>query len=220
MSITLQRVCKLIGFMLLALVIMRGASEVGAKQEQSPETWAAARYESALAQLFPCQHETLNLSGDTKWETEVQIHDAFRQSEYWLSLIRRYNGRVELTIRTPKGASFLTQLQRLRREKAQEPAPEIFAQVQLDEYKMTEKDLSELPALSIAFENIRMPVVMPDTLIADPVSYTFCSKSQHGQSIEVELIGPGPDSPKQPHPLLDWAERIRKIARDRRSNKQ
>lgn len=85
--------------------------------------------------------------------------------------------------------------------------------MQIDEREASDKEIFALRQLAAEFENIRMSPVMPDSLIPDPYAYHFWSESLDGQEVSMELIGPGPGA-KQPHPLVDWAERVRTALND------
>jgi hypothetical protein len=148
----------------------------------------------------------------------VTIDAPFDQSESWFCLTAKYDRTVELRARRARGGSLMSQLSGLKGKLDKSDDQIISENVQVDEYRVTDQEIPELRKLVRDFEGMKLSPVMPDTLMMDPYSYHFWTESQWGQQLSASLVGPGPSSPRQPHPLLSWAERLRGIS-DRHINK-
>jgi len=185
-----------------------------APSSEAIDKWIEANYDTILEQVFPEQLDLKPFPSSVKWVAVIQIHDAFRASEYWFSMRKHYDGRIEAFVRLPKGGSLAEQLRDLLAKTPNADAQSILSKLRIQEYAITDKNMPELKDLSQAFEFIQMSPVMPDSLTMDASHYHFWSESQYGQQMSATLAGFGPEAPKQPHSLVEWAERARVAMRE------
>jgi hypothetical protein len=173
---------------------------------------ASECYASVHQMLFPDRLQLNPFPPNVKWIVVVTVRPAYAGSETWFSLASKYNGDIELDIKTPHRASLTRQLIDLTGKLPETTCDELARMVQIDEYKIRDKDTPALRRSAESFQAIRMSPVMPDQLIMDSYNYHFWSESQWEQEMSVNLVGPGPEAPKQPHPLVEWVEEMRSVA--------
>jgi hypothetical protein len=183
-----------------------------ASQGKDKGNRSTENYASVHQILFPEQLQITPFPPNVKWLVVVTVRPSYGGSETWFSLTSKYDGDIELHIKTPHGASLTRQLIELSESIPEATADELARMVKIDEYKIRDKDTPELRRLAETFQAIRLSPVLPDEMIMDSYNYHFWSKSQWGQEMSASLIGPGSEAPKQPHPLVEWAEKTRNVA--------
>jgi hypothetical protein len=183
-------------------------------KETDSEPWAIEHYDEILRRLLPDLPKEVhngNIPQEFQWILVARVVDPDRPGEFWFSLRRSYSHEITATIRTPDGKSIFAQIEELRQE---EPtaSPEAIAQkVRIREYNFTARSVPELQNLAREFESLRTHAQMPDTTMSHPVKYYFWTMSLWGQTLQAQLIGPGPQATRQPHPLVEFVEDFRRV---------
>jgi hypothetical protein len=85
----------------------------------------------------------------------------------------------------------------------------IIKMLRVENYELNDTDILELRNIATSFEQLTFSPVMPDMLGSDLFEYHVWTESQYGQQMSAQLVGFGPTAKKQPHPLVEWAERLR-----------
>jgi hypothetical protein len=189
-----------------------GLSQEVHGQGSTAECRHSADSSRALETILPIRAD--HIPQDGKWIATVRVSPPYEGKEFQLSLVRRYDGTVEARLKRPKGVSIRVQLRALNKEHPEASLDKLRKLIALEEWTITQGDLPQLSELARAFEAIRMSPVLPDEFAMDETGYHLGSQSQWGQWMELQLGGPGPGAPKQPHPLLEWAESFRSAVFD------
>jgi hypothetical protein len=182
-----------------------------ARQQGAVQEWVEQNYEALVQRMLPERLDLKPFPNTARWIMVSEIHDAFESSEYWFSIRTNYDGRVEASVRVPRGGSLARQMQKLRERMPDSNLESLSKMLQIDEYNIKDKELPELKRLAQDFQAIQISPVMPDLLIMDAYGYRFWCRSQYGQEMSAYLSGPGPNASKQPQLLVEWAERVRTI---------
>lgn len=184
-----------------------------ASQEGDAESWARASYNIVLDSLLPRGTVVREqFPKNVKWMVTVRILPPFEEPEYRLSMHKAYDGKVEMSVIVAKGTSVLSQLRILRKQNPSATLDKISGLISLDRWIVTQSEQPQLSVLANEFEAISLSPVLPDEFRVDETGYEFWSESLWGNRLNMTLGGPGSQAKKQPHPLLQWAEAVRKAA--------
>jgi hypothetical protein len=204
----------------LGLLVFLGAAKAGfgvqsgsqsRPQASVSEEWVKENYAAILHAVLPKRLELLPFPGRTKWVTVVLIEEPFLRSEYWVLVSKDYEGSVGARIKIAHGRSLARQIRELREANPDASKETISEMVQVDTYEITDKDAPKLKDLANALEQIRVSPIAPDLMGPDLFAYHYWTEAQYGQEISAQLVGYGPDSKKQPHALVEWAEQVRAL---------
>jgi hypothetical protein len=188
------------------------SSHLGIETEQDRDTAGQAEriYTDVLNHLLPSgEIAPEKFPKDVKWMVTVRILPPFEKPEYRFSMRKIYNGKVEVSVITPKGTSILSQLRTLQSKYPNASLEQISGFISIEQWTVTQLDHSQLSRLADEFEAIKISPVLPNELRMDGTGYEFWSQSLWGNRMNVILEGPGSNAKKQPHPLLQWAETVR-----------
>jgi len=207
------RTLFMVGLWTLACLPAAAQNELAVQTQQvtiTPDDWVRENYEVILDRVFPERLELSPFPQNVIWILVVLATNSLTpSSEYWFSFENRYDGSVEVTIRMPRLGSLSRQMRELKEKMPQASAEEVAEKLQVDEYRITDKQLPALKQLAKTFSKMQISPVVPVILIADPYAYDFWTESLYGQEMSVHLVGFGPTGKQQPHPLVAWAEQVR-----------
>jgi hypothetical protein len=180
-------------------------------QGDTVDEWVRDNYGVIVRSVLPERLKIAPFPVDTKWIAVVLVKHPFASSEYWVSVRRKYDGTSKATIMIPHQESLATQMKALKRKNPAASADMIGNMLSVDKYEFSDSDVPELRDTIREFERIRIAPVMPDVLGTDLFEYHLWTESQYGQEMSAQLVGFGPGAKKQPHPLVEWAERLREV---------
>lgn len=180
-------------------------------QGDTVDEWVHDNYGVVVRSVLPERLKIAPFPVDTKWIAVILVKHPFASSEYWVSVRRKYDGSSKATIMIPHQGSLATQMKALKRKNPAATAEIIGNMVSVDKYEFSDSDVPELRDALSEFERIRIAPVMPDLLGMDLFEYHLWTESQYGQEMSVQLVGFGPGAKKQPHPLVEWTERLRSV---------
>ena len=183
-------------------------------QTQSSSNWIQEHYDIVRQRVLPERLELVPFPRSIQWVVVVSVHNTLATTEYWFSLASKYDGSIEMHVKTPRGGSLARQMRDLKEKVPRASLEALSDMLQFDERTITDAQMPELKRFAKTLESTYISPVMPDLLMSDPYGYHFWSASQHGQELGATLIGPGPDAPKQTHPLLTWMEELHKVTND------
>jgi hypothetical protein len=208
-------------FPIIALVVILAIESVfsGGNSQQtvksldrSTDRWVEHNYKAVLKTLLP---GGATASGrypkNVKWMVTVRILPPYEIPEYYFSLHRTYDNKIEAVVTMAKRASIFSQLRALRNRHPDATLQKIADLVSIERRAITQLDCPQLSQLVNQFEAISISPVLPDDLYVDETGYEIWSQSLYGNKMEMILSGPGPKAEKQSHPLLQWAEAARRV---------
>lgn len=181
-------------------------------QQREIEDWVVAHYSDVLDIVLPVRGASEEyIPKHVRWTVAVRISPPYEGSEELFVISNQYNGTVELCFKRPKGSSIRAQLRELKEMHPGANLETLSQLVRIEQHVLTLRDMPWLQELAHEFEQIRFSPVLPDEFALDETGYRFWSQSQWGQWMEIQLEGPGPGASKQPHPLLEWIEKVRSL---------
>ena len=208
----------IVKYVVTAILVLSVAHNVGSgynggrdKVAQDRNDWAERNYAAVLETLLPSGAVTPEkFPENIKWMVTVRILPPHENPEYRFSFHRTYDGRVAASVTAAKGTSIISQLRRLNSKYSDVAPQKISEMISIERRTITQAECPRLRQLASQFEAIHISPVLPDELRMDETGYEFWSQSLYGNRMNVLLGGPGSDAKRQPHPLLQWAEDVRK----------
>ncbi|MEW5980577.1 MAG: hypothetical protein AB1898_32755 [Acidobacteriota bacterium] len=180
---------------------------------QGDERWAEHNYTNALEILLPNRAAVESrFAKDLKWVLSGRVLPPHEENELGFFLQRDYQGQAQLTIIRPRRDSIIMQLRALRKEFPDASLDRILGHVSLEHKRMAASDHPEVGLLADQFEEVRMSPVPPLDLFMDATGYEFWIETKWGSRTSILLSGPGSQALKQQHPLVLWAEGLRRFA--------
>ncbi len=209
---------QLTRFMLLAGLLVAAmfcvtAHSYGAGTETAEDDlddWAERNYSAVLNSVLPIGAiEIGKFPRDVRWMVTVRIIPPFAKPEFRFSLQKKYDGKIETFVSTPRRSPILTQLRELKRKNPDATVEQISSLVAIQHSTVTDRDCPQLSGLARELESLKLSPVLPDEISMDSTGYEFWSQALWGNRMQLRLGGPGPDALKQPNPLLGWIEDAR-----------
>lgn len=186
-----------------------GGDKTTAKAEV--DEWAERNYSTVLAWVLPIGAiDVSKFPRDVRWMVKARIIPPFEKAEFLFSLQKKYDGKIEAVISTPRGSPILTQMRDLRKKRPDATVEQISSLIAIQHSTRTDQDCPQLSRLARELESLKLSLVQPDEISMDSTGYEFWSQALWGNRMQVRLGGPGPDALKQPNPLLEWIEDARK----------
>lgn len=184
-----------------------------AQSSDASDTWAREHYASALDQVFGNACPSLTDSEQrVRWLVCIRVVPSGTSDvESALSLQRFYDGKVAASATVAKGSSVFAQLRELHRAYPTASAEELARHISVERRVRSSEELAALRKLADELEEIRLSPVLADQLMMDATKYEFYSESLYGNQLRLIVYGPGSKAPRQPHPLLSWAESLRQV---------
>lgn len=208
-----MQVTRLLAGLLVAVVFCATANSYGGGKETAEadlDDWAERNYSAVLNSVLPIGAiEIGKFPRDVRWMVTVRIIPPFEKPEFRFSLQKKYDGKIETLVSTPRGSPILTQLRELKRKKPDATVEQISSLVAIQHSTVTDRDCPQLSRLARELESLKLSPVLPDEISMDSTGYEFWSHALWGNRMQVRLGGPGPDALKQPNPLLEWIEDAR-----------
>ena len=184
-------------------------ASVPQETQDTTEGWARDNYDLALDLVF---QDRCTASKDVRWVACVRMVPGYpSEIEYTLSVEKSYSGTILARVTRPRTQSIYTQLCKLKKD---HPAASVGDLAKLIEVESQTGDQQKFPALvrlADEFEKLRLSPILPDEIMMDATKYVFRSKSFSGDQMELVLRGPGPSAPRQPQPVIQWAESAREM---------
>jgi hypothetical protein len=180
-------------------------------QGDTVDEWVHDNYGVVVRSVLPERLKIAPFPVDTKWIAVILVKHPFASAEYWVSVRKKYDGTSKATIMIPHHESLATQMKALKQKNPAATADMIGNMLSVDKFEFSDTDIPELRDTIKEFERIRIAPVMPDLLGTDLFEYDLWTESQYGQEMSVQLVGFGPGAKKQPHPLVEWTERLRAV---------
>ncbi|HTQ61596.1 MAG TPA: hypothetical protein VMI32_15330 [Candidatus Solibacter sp.] len=182
-----------------------------ASRDQKTQDWVAQNYTSIVNQLLPGGFlYGTGVPRDVRWSTTVRILPAFDKPECSLSLTSKYDGLAVASLTTATGGTSISkQMSNLRRQGLN--IDQISKKISIRKITVDSREDPSLVAIVRDYESLRFAPALPDYLINDATRYEFWSESMWGAQMRVTLFGAPFGGENQPHPLLTWAERFRRI---------
>ena len=178
---------------------------------EEPDNWLYKNNEQFLDILMPCKpFGMFDFPNSVRWIVTIRIEDPFNDP-LLISLRKYYSGKVEATTIRIMGDSLLNQVRKILSTNSKASIKEVAKNIKLAKKSFDESMCSTLPELSNEFERVSIMAVLPDELVLDSTQYNILIESLHGNRIHMLYNGPGPKSQTQRFPIIDWAERIRKL---------
>ena len=170
----------------------------------SVDSWMRENYSRALALLLP---DSCASAIDARWRSCIRIIPSDKnESEYAVSLQRRFDGKMFAVIVRPKGASIYAQLREHKRKHPHASLGALAKMIAIESRTGDQSQFSGLEHLGEKFEELRISPVLSDEVTMDPTEYRFRFRSFAGETMEVTLNGPGSTAAHQSQPLIEWAE--------------
>ena len=186
------------------------STESGESQDAT-DGWVRDNYGAVLNVVLHDRCSARHEATDPHWIVCVRINPGYETDlEYTLSVERRYDGTAFASITRAKSQSIYTQLYKLRKKRPTASASDLAKSIVVETQAGDQQRFPALQQFADEFEEIRFSPVLPDELMMDATEYVFLSKSS-GNQMELVLGGPGSSAPRQPHPLLQWAESLRQM---------
>jgi hypothetical protein len=207
----------LIWILVVSLVLGIPASGVSFwPQSNSPQetevaidSWVQDNYNSVLDLVFQDHCEA---SANIRWAACVRVIPGHQtELEYTLSVKKNYDGTILAHVTRAKRESVYSQLCKFKKEHPAATAGDIAKLIQVEFRSVNQQKFPALVHIADKFENIRFSPVLPDEIMMDPTIYDFHSRSSSGDQMDLIMSGPGTSAPRQPQPLIEWAESVRKI---------
>ena len=132
-------------------------------------------------------------------------------SEYRFFLSQYSDGKVVASITRPTSLSVRAQLDSLNKQHPAFSARELAKLVKSNVRTFNQTQLPDLKRLANEFEGMDFSPTLEGDLVMDPTTYEVHSRSLYGNQMVVIIRGPGSGAPKQPHPLLTWAEDLKRL---------
>jgi hypothetical protein len=131
--------------------------------------------------------------------------------EYRFFIGQYSGGKVLASITLPTSQSVRAQLDHLSEEHPAFSARELAKLVKSNVRTFNQTQLPDLKRLANEFEGMHFSPTLEGDLIMDPTTYEVHSRSVYGNQMVVIIRGPGSSASKQPHPLLTWAEDLKRL---------
>lgn len=171
------------------------------------DEWVERNYSAVLASVLPIGAiDVSKFPRDVRWMVKVRIIPPFEKAEFLFSLQKKYDGKIEAVISTPRGSPILTQMRDLRKKRPDATVEQISSLIAIQHSTRSDRDCPQLSRLARELESLELSLVQPDEISMDSTGYEFWSQALWGNRMQVRLGGPGPDALKQPNPLLEWIE--------------
>ncbi len=214
MQMRLNRVpINLLASFLVAMSLAAQTGDRPRKQSQLDEDlaldrWLTGNYDKVLDLTMPSGF--VQSPTDEKWTASVRIVPAFpSQWEFQFSLRRLRDGRAELSFALPMGSSVMAQLMDLRKKRPKATPEALSKGIAVAKRTLSGSEYPQLQRLADDFEGIKLSPALPEAIMLDATFYYFWLQSFSPNRIQARLGGYGPQAREQPHPLVDWAERVR-----------
>lgn len=176
-------------------------------QEQTPseENWMAHHYRSVAEAAL-----VTDPPKEFRWIITASIFSE-SDSEFGLTLIRTNNGGVLANAKRPKEPSLNSLVKNLRRAHPQESPEQLSRRVCVYAWSADDRLIPGLKQLAAEVERMRFPAIPPNELMLHPDGYDVRLKSYWGNELRLMMDGPGRRARRQPHALIDWVERLRRL---------
>lgn len=192
---------------------LRGASDV-------LDDWVSREYQSFVQGV---------LGGDAVQDTRgadatrlmVRVIPSGLRSETELLFVvdRTSAGRVLLTTVKPVGGTLREQLRGLRSEHPEWQRDQYVRAARVERSSIDVATSSKLGAYVRELLRAKVDLVPATPMFLDPTSYSIQSNTSTGE-VKVEMLGPGPSSPRQPNTVLTLIEEIRELTKSGSSQKK
>jgi hypothetical protein len=180
------------------------------------DSWVGRNYKTVLDALLPKGNITPEeFPKNVKWMVTCRIAPPYENPEYRVSMHKTYDGKIEASIVSPKGASVISQLRALRRRHPEAELEKIARMVSVKHTTVTQSDYPQLSELASQIEAMNISPILPDELGTDETGYEFWSQSLWGNRLNLIMGGPGTDVKGQPNPLIQWVETVRNVVEAR-----
>jgi len=217
-ELTLQGRYRVILISLLAIAWAfgsRASSQVTGpleKQEQA-RVWVHENYKAVIDLIS--RDKTCDAAKDprpVRWSVCVRVrpgHENELECVLWLE--KRDDGTAYAQITRPRGKSIYLQLLKLKTDRPNASPTDLAKLVAVKSRGGDQQTFPGLVSLTDEFERIRLSPVLSDELMMDPTTYFIHAEALWGERMELILYGPGPSTPHQSDPMLEWVERLRRL---------
>lgn len=195
----------------LVLVLVLGLLGQPAPQGHKDfiDSWTRENYSRALDLLLP---DRCASPIDARWLSCVRIVPPYKnETEYSLSVERRFDGTLSAKIVRPKVQSIYVQLRERKKEHPHASVSDLAKLIEIESRTGDQRRFPRLADLADKFENLRLSPVLSDEIMMDPTEYRFRIRSFSGETMELTLNGPGSAAPHQSQTLIQWAESAREM---------
>jgi hypothetical protein len=184
-----------------------------ARHDQDKTTdWVSANYQTILDCALPSGFVQEGLPQGTEWLVSVRIVPPLEwEPEFQFTFRKADDGISELTFALPMGYTLREQLLSLKKKHPDSSIKAVCGKMAVARHTINQSNYPKLGGLATDFENIRTSPVPPRGIILDGTFYHFWIESFSLHQVHARLEGYGPDAKKQPHPMVEWAEDVRRV---------
>lgn len=200
--------------MLLTVALLVASSFFTHRAESADQSshyeWAFGHYDEALEAVLSIPADRIRpFPRDSEWLATIRIEPAFER-EILISLRKAHGGEVAghyLAVDEP----LMVQLERRRGEHVDWSLQQVVDSISTSRGQLSDK-CPRLLGLSQKLARIDAPVVTGAELFADATHYSLVVETASSRTT-YSLVGPG-TAANGPHPLVTWAERMRRELED------
>ena len=172
--------------------------------------WNNDKYDQLYEAIMPIKlYKFGEFPRTIQWEVRMRINDAF--ADPWsIVLSKSYSGKVEVDLIRIDGDSLFDQVDRITAVNPDASISDIANKIKLTHTMFDNNKCSNLSNLANDFEHIYSNILLPGDIMNDATKYYIIIQNRVNY-LQLSYSGAGPKASTQDIPVIDWAERLRRL---------
>lgn len=199
--------------LLLVLTTWSAPAAFGGEQDDRVDAWLQQEYPALLEALLPTEGERLDLRTTTARITIRVVPSGLDPSEHEVLFVieRLANGDRRLSFVHPVAESIYQQMRQLKTSNPDWSRELLISAVRLERTSQRIEGPSKLSSCVRGLLDAKIDLVADLPMFLDATSYSVRSTTAVAD-VQLDLMGPGSKSPKQPMKVLKLVESLRATA--------